>query len=277
MIDFGKTLEASGAASNALSQLIGAAMAAERAEQGRRDYLGGSRLGEECLRRLGYEFHGASEDPGSDPSPEVLRIFQRGHDCEARMADYLRKAGFALRTEKEDGKQFGFYAAGGKIRGHADGVIVGWMPNPALDAAGVSSLCWASDLDFPMLWENKGLNDKNYKKVVKEGLKKSKPLYYAQIQLYMAYFDVPRALFTIENQDTCEIWAEVMELDKAAAQEASDRGVKVIQSRAPEELPRLGKDADAWACAYCPFKARCHGAPAVPASLAAAAPSWMAG
>lgn len=277
MIDFTATTSAIGAASNALSNLIGTAMAAEREDQGRRDYLGGSRLGEECLRRLGYEFHGTPEDPGSDPSPEILRVFQRGHDCEARMARYLRMAGFDLRTEKEDGKQFGFYAAGGKIRGHADGVIVGWTPKPELDDAGASSLCWASDLEFPMMWENKGLNDKNFAKVKKEGLKKSKPLYYAQIQLYMAYFDVPRALFTIENQDTCELWAEVMELDRQAAQEASDRGVKVIQSQSPAELPRIGKDPGAWACSYCPFKGTCFAVPDTSPAARAPAPSWMAG
>jgi hypothetical protein len=284
MIDFaqGKGAEAT---SQHLNVLIGAAMEAERQQQGRRDYLGGSRLGEECLRRLGYEYHGVEEDPGAGFSPETLRIFQRGHDCEARMAKYLIAAGFDLRTEKEDGGQFGFYAANdsetgrARIRGHADGVIVGWWAPAGLrfTAGHLGAVAWAEglrmDMRFPMLWENKGLNDKGFRAVSSQGLKKAKPLYYAQIQLYMAYFDIPRALFTIENQNTCEIWADIMPLDREAAQTASDRGVAVISARAPEDLPRFGKAKDEWPCGFCPYKERCWAGAA--AQVSVALPVWM--
>ena len=36
---------------------------------------------------------------------------------------WLRLAGFDLYTRKQDGEQFGFSVAGGRIQGHVDGVI----------------------------------------------------------------------------------------------------------------------------------------------------------
>lgn len=268
-----------------VSALIGAALQAKRQEQTRRDYLGASRLGEECLRRLAYEYHGAEEDAGAAFSDKTLRVFERGHDCEARMARYLKEAGFDLREEKEGGGQFGFYTAKDpatgrhRIRGHADGIIMGYA-RPAgsvwRDAA-LEGNGWANRLTFPMLWENKGVNNRNFNDIAKKGLAASKPLYYAQINLYMAYFDIPRALFTVENQDTCEIWADVMELDMAAAQSASDRGLAVVTSKRPEDLPQAYPGADYFACQWCPFKARCWAADPVMRAdaVAVSAPSFM--
>jgi hypothetical protein len=289
MIDFTEASRAE-LSSIALSHLIGAAMAAEREKQGARDYLGASLLGEECLRKLRYEYDGVPRDTDKPFPPEILRVFQRGHDCEARMAGYLRKAGFDLRTEKPDGGQFGFYAAKdpetgrARIRGHADGVIHGWRP-PCVTWPGME---WVETLEFPMLWENKGLKHRSFMDLKRKGLQGSKPLYYAQINLYMAYLGVDRALFTAECQDTCEIWADVLTLDRGAAQEASDRGVTVISAPSADDLPRIGKDEAAWQCKLCPFPARCwrgifvqghqHQAPMAPPpsqGALASLPAWM--
>ena len=280
MIDFAQATQTE-RVSHALSTLIGAAQAAQREQQGRRDYLGASLLGEECLRRLRYEYEGAPADPGREPSPEILRVFQRGHDAEARMAGYLRAAGFDLRTEKPDGGQWGFYAAKdpetgkARIQGHADGIIRGWSPTYEAQWA-PDGWTWADGLEFPMLWENKGLKHRSFQDLKNKGLKGSKPLYYAQINLYMAYLDIPRALFTAEDQDTCEIWADVLTFDIEAAQTASDRGVTVITAPSVDTLPRLGKDKDAWQCRFCSFQDRCWAgeAPKNPPK-GPALPAWM--
>ena len=91
----------------------------------RRDYLGGSSLGEECARKIQYRFMGVDIDEERDFSAQTLRIFQFGHSIEDQMADWLRQSGFDLRTEDKNGEQFGFSIADGKIRGHIDGVICG--------------------------------------------------------------------------------------------------------------------------------------------------------
>ena len=120
MIDFNSSASVSGQ----LEALLDAGMQRQRAKQTPRQYLGASRLGASCERALQYEFAKAPVDPGRDTSGRILRIFERGHVMEDCMVMWLREAGFDLRTRKADGEQFGFSAAGGRLKGHVDGVIV---------------------------------------------------------------------------------------------------------------------------------------------------------
>ena len=55
-----------------------------------------------------------------------LRIFAIGHELEDLAIRWLRAAGLDLYTRKgnrPDGEQFGFSVAGGRIRGHVDGIV----------------------------------------------------------------------------------------------------------------------------------------------------------
>src|SRR3546814_14204119 len=105
----------------AFQALIDEAMEISAQEREPRDYLGGSRLGVECLRALGYEYHHVSVDPGKHFPGKILRAFDIGHDSETRMAEYMRLAGFTMLTERPDGQQFGFgiapHPAPGRSRG----------------------------------------------------------------------------------------------------------------------------------------------------------------
>ena len=58
---------------------IDTALVAENARQIPRDYLGGSRLGDACHRRLQYEYLHAIKDGGAGFSGKTLRIFALGH------------------------------------------------------------------------------------------------------------------------------------------------------------------------------------------------------
>src|SRR3546814_1665100 len=71
------------------------------------------------------------------------------------------------------------------------------------------------------------------------------------MQTYMAYLglgDYP-ALFTALNKDTGEIYAELVPYVPAVAQRASDKGVMVISSASPEDLPRVSAGTKLPACA----------------------------
>jgi len=221
--------------------LLGDAMTAKRAGQERRQYLGASMWGDPCDRKLGFMYHKVK--PDSDFKPETLRIFDMGHDGESRMAEYLKLAGFQLLTAGEDGKQFGFSAGGGKLKGHIDGVIVA--------GPGVVGIAW------PALWENKALNDKGFKEAVMKGIKVAKPLYYAQAQVYMAYMELQVCLFTVQNRNTGEVHAEIIPFDARAAQEASDRAVRVISSGSPLELNRIAAESTDFRCKFCDFRSVC--------------------
>lgn len=245
-----------------INAMVDAGWVAQRATDTPRDYLGGSRLGEECERRLGYEWHKVPVDEGKGFSGRTLRIFERGHDAEARMARYLREAGFNLQTEKPGGGQLGFGVARdpetgqARIAGHYDGVIHEWG-TPAGVVLNLAAMLWAENLPYPLLWEHKGLKASAWQDLEKKGLKLSKPIYYAQVNIYMAYSGLAHAMFTAENQDTCEIYTEIVALDVAAAQAASDKGLRVVQSRAPEELTRCARSGQDFRCRMCPFAARC--------------------
>lgn len=240
-----------------VGEAIDAAMMTEHARQEPRPYLGASRIGDPCERKLGYEYHKTPKDAGAGFPAQVLRAFDAGHDGEARMADRLRLAGFVLNTHADilGTKQIGWEDADGKLKGHVDGVIQfgpGWTTP-------------STDIEWPAIWENKELkSDKDKKskcweKLATGGLEKFSAVYWCQLHLNMAHLRIPRTLFTAENKNDHRIYAEVVEVDMALAQELSDKGLRIVESNKPEELPKLSSDPDWFACAYCDYRMRCHG------------------
>ena len=235
---------------------VDAALEAERAATPPRDYLGGSRLGHACERALQFEFAGAPKDEGQEFPGRVLRIFAIGHQLEDLAIRWLRATGFDLYTRKgnrRDGEQFGFSVAGGRIRGHVDGIVA--------DAPA------ALGLRTPALWECKTMNAKNWRTCVKDGVTVSKPVYAAQIALYQAYMEatVPGisanpALFTAINKDTAELHHELVPFDADLAQRMSDRGVRILRATdAGDLLPRIAANRDFFECRFCPWAERCWG------------------
>lgn len=226
-----------------INTLIDDALVAERESQRPRDYLGASRIGEPCARRLVYEITHTPPDPGKELEGRSLRIFAAGHVFEDLAISWLRKAGFDLRTQTRTGGQLGFETAGGRIRGHVDGVIV---------AGPQVGLAW------PALWEHKALKASSWSDTAKKGVQLSKPVYYAQMQIYMAYMGLGSALFTALNKDTCELFHEPVAFDPPAAQALSDRAVDVLRAADAGELPpRIAARADFFLCRFCPYAARC--------------------
>ena len=235
------------------------ALTADQTTRPSRDYLGGSRLGHACERALQFEFTATPKDDGQEFTGQALRIFAIGHALEDLAVTWLRSAGFDLYTRKgnrPDGGQFGFSVAGGRIRGHVDGII----------AAGPEGF----GLAVPALWECKTMNAKNWRACVKDGVTKSKPVYAAQIALYQAYMEgtVPGisaapAVFTAINKDTAELHHELVPFDADLAQRMSDRGVRILQATdAGELLPRIAANRDFFECRFCPWAGRCWSLPA---------------
>lgn len=234
-----------------INALINAALIAEREATPPRTYLGASRLGRACERALQFELAGAPKDEGQEFSGQTLRIFEIGHELEDLAIRWLRAAGLDLVTQKRDGGQFGFSVAGGRIRGHVDGIVA---EAPA-----------ALGLRTPALWECKTMNAKNWRETVAKGVTVAKPVYAAQIALYQAYMEaqVPGisdnpALFTAINKDTAELHHELVPFDAGLAQRMSDRAVRILQATdAGELLPRIATTRDFHECRMCPWADRC--------------------
>ena len=237
--------------SDHLGALVDSAMEREAAQQPPRAYLGASSLGEDCARRLQFQYFNAPKDIGRHFPGRLLRVFARGHRVEDWMAEWLCLAGFELRTRNESGDQFGFVAAGGRVRGHADGVVV----------SGPDSF------RYPMLWECKCVGIKSYRELKKKKLAASRPVYAAQVALYQAYLGLHEhpALFTAICADNMEIYAERVVFDRGLAQRASDRAVHILRAcDAAELLPRISTTPTHQTCRNCPWQDRCWALPPSP-------------
>ena len=240
MMDFNSSASLSGR----LQELFDRALEAELDMTPSREYLGASRLGAPCERQLQYEYAKAPVDHGKAFSGRLLRIFERGHCTEQMAIRWLRMAGFVLKTEDANGNQFGFSVAGGRLRGHVDGVLIGGLEGFA----------------YPSLWENKCLGSKSWRDVEKKGLTVSKPVYAAQIAMYQSYLDLHThpALFTAVNADTMEIYAELIPFDVGLAQRMSDRAVRVIRATETSDLlSRSFLDPTHFECKFCAYADRC--------------------
>ncbi|WP_395543252.1 hypothetical protein [Neotabrizicola sp. sgz301269] len=217
--------------------------AMQERQEARRSYLGASSIGEPCARQLQYSFLGATPNEGSGFSGRTKRIFHRGHQGEEWMIEWIRAAGFTLKTEAR-GQQFGFEDCDGRFKGHVDGVIV----------AGPGGL------KFPALWENKVLGAKGFAQLVKHGVAKAYPKYAAQVAVYQAYMQLAEnpAIFTALNADTMEIHAEAVPFDQALAQECIDKAARILTaSDHGETLPRAADAPDSFTCKFCAFTGVC--------------------
>lgn len=220
-----------------INSRIDAALAKARAKEPRRNYLGASILADPCARRVAFEYQHAGAEPLES---RVLRIFATGHVLEGVLAQWFRAASFDLRTtDPLTGEQFAF--RDGLIEGHADGVIVA---GPDLG------------FDYPLLWEAKGLNDRSWSDLVKNGLRASRPIYWGQVNLYMAYLGFDRCLFSALNKNTSEIWHELVALDRAEVR----RLVGLASRIAAGWLPPRVEAGLAHICEFCRFKPECWSA-----------------
>ncbi|WP_313349810.1 hypothetical protein [Paracoccus sp. (in: a-proteobacteria)] len=224
--------------------LIDAAIDTKAKGERRRNYIGGSAIGQPCARRIQYEYLGASKDEGSDFDPRVRRIFRRGHECEEWLIGWIKVAGFNLRDKDRFGKQFGFEDCDGRFSGHFDGVIV---EGP-------------EGFEYPALFEAKCLGEKGFNQVAKHGVAKAYPVYAAQIATYQAYGQLAQhpAFFVAVNANTMDIHCELVPFNPALAQECADKAARILQAcDHGETLPRASQDPAGFVCKFCPFQGTC--------------------
>src|SRR4051812_2073696 len=81
-----------------------------------RNYLGASLIGDECSRKIQFEWMTGSTFPA-----RVHSIFARGHYFEAESKQQLIDAGLVFAPVEA----LSFIAADGVMAGHADGIILG--------------------------------------------------------------------------------------------------------------------------------------------------------
>jgi hypothetical protein len=251
-----------------------------RAEAKPRDYLGGSAIGRKCKRQLWYDFRKAkiAEFPG-----RLLRLFETGHREEDRMIEDLKAIGLEVYgVNPETGEQFEVEAFGGHFAGHLDGLVRG-VP------------------DAPKQWhlfEAKTSNSKGFRKLSyhkcddcnryvepanaggcprcscdeiepPQGVKKAKPVHYAQMQVYMGlapkFWDQwgldgepPKAaLYMVHCKEDDRLYLERVHFDQAVFEELGHKAKEIIESEGPPD--KIAFTEDYYLCRWCDFSDICHG------------------
>jgi hypothetical protein len=225
-----------------INEILDAKLIEKHRNREKRNYLGASIIGGDCLRQIQMQYMKCE----MNFTAQNLRTFAIGNCLEDLIAEWMILAGFDLRTGNENGEQFGFSIADGKIAGHVDGII---YDGP--------DFC-----KYPCVFECKTMSNKSWNDTQKRGVLVSKPIYFAQIQLYMAYMNLDQnpCLFTALNKDTSELYHELIPFDAEAAQRYSDRAVQIIKASENNELlPCVSSDPGFYRCKICGFRSECFG------------------
>lgn len=203
-----------------------------------RPHFGASLAGHHCDRWLWLNFRWSviEKFPG-----RMLRLFRRGQNEEETIVSDLRMAGVDIVDEDENGKQFRV-DFGNHLSGSMDGFINSGVPEAPKKKH---------------IAEFKTHSDKSFKQLVKDGVQKSKPMHYAQMQLYMHGTETDRALYVAINKNDDTYYTERVRYDRDFAKSIIERSHRIINSdRMPE--PCAGASAEWYQCKFCPAYNFCH-------------------
>jgi hypothetical protein len=226
------------------SPTVDAIFAAYEADagDGMRAHLGASIIGKECARALWYDFRWVTRPafPG-----RILRLFETGQLEENRLVRNLRRIGVTvLDVDPETGRQWRVDAQDERCCGHFGG---------SMDAAAIGLP------EAPKTWhicEFKTHNAKSFAALKKQGVQKSKPQHYAQMQVYMHLTGITRALYLAVCKDTDALYAERVRADEADGLRLVVKAGRIIEAQYP---PARVSDDPAWfQCRLCEHHAHCH-------------------
>lgn len=219
------------------------ALTAVKYNDGHRNHLGASLIGDACNRRLWYSFRWVQFPVFSG---RMQRLFNRGHKEEDRFIEWLRDIGFQIWSHTEDGKQFRIAGVEGHFGGSLDGI--GIAPNRQEYAKLIAI--------GPVLTEYKTHNAKSFAKLKADGVKKSKPRHYAQMCTYGRKYGYRYAIYCAVNKDDDEIKIFVVELDWRVGEELERKAGEIITSQTPPT--RISEYPTHMECKFCDFLAICH-------------------
>lgn len=224
---------------------LGAVNAAKEKDE-RRQYIGASNIGSECELKLQYALRGYPQV--ALPAP-VLRIFKLGHVLEDMVVEDLINSGLKVfPVNQQTNEQWEYTMFGGHVRGHADGIIVNMMEDGHAET---------------VVLEIKSMNDKKWQTFKTQGIRRSHPIYFSQMQLLMALSGSKLALMVSYNKNTSLYHVEEVEYDENHFIELFVKVRNVIRGRS---TTRISNNPLAFDCRYCNFRPHCwpHGETALP-------------
>lgn len=207
-------------------------------EQKRRDHLGASVIGKECMRELVYGFrwfHKVRFDG------RMLRLFDRGHQEEIRIAKWLKASDFQLFGVSDDGEQTRMTG----IESHYGGSLDGMIKLPP-----------DFQLPIPFLIEMKTHNEKSFTKLLKDGVAFSKPEHIIQMNAYGEFHKLNYGIYIGVGKNDDDIHIEVIELNWEVGKEARNKASNAILATS---LPnKIAATPAYFKCKFCDMAGVCH-------------------
>lgn len=200
-----------------------------------RSHLGPSQLGHPCDRFIWLSFRWAvlPKFPG-----RILRLFRRGQNEEATIVSDLRAIGMDIRKTGASQSRVDF---GCHVSGSIDGIIESGVPEAPKKRH---------------VAEFKTHSLKSFKEVERDGVEKSKPMHFVQMQLYMKGTKIDRALYLAVCKDDDRIYTERVRYDAEVADKYLKRGHRLaLDDRMP---PPLSNDPSWYQCKFCDAQKFCH-------------------
>ncbi len=210
-------------------------------------YLGMGAIGEECERKLWYQFRRVAP---AIFSAKTLKGFEDGHATEALLVSRLKAVpGIELQdTDPDTSSQWKFLDFQGHFMGFADGKISGLLQAPKTEHI--------FEVKCSAKWQEV---DKAKKKVgEKLALAHWNANYYAQAVLYMDYADLDRHYLVCASPGGREETSVRTDKNPAHAELLRAKAKRVIYSSEP--LARISEKADFFKCKWCDFSDICHNA-----------------
>jgi hypothetical protein len=211
---------------------------AAAADHGYREHLGASLIGTACERAIWYSFRWATR---AQHAGRLLRLFETGNLAESRFVADLRRIGVTvLDIDPSTGRQWKLRDATGHFGGSMDAVAIGFP-------------------EAPKAWhvcEFKTHGEKSFRALQADGVQKSKPLHWAQMQAYMHLAGIDRAFYLAVNKNTDELYQERARHDAAAGLRILAKAARIIA--APRPPSRISDDPAWWQCRFCDHHAVCH-------------------
>lgn len=204
---------------------------AQTREQTVRAYLGMSQIGASCDRALWYQYRGYTPKAADG---RIYAIFDLGDAVENLLISYLRLS-YPVKDKDENGKQFHFSHWNNQFQGNCDGVIT------------------INGKD--RILECKSANDARFKAIKEKGIREIYPVYYCQVQCYMGFSGLDRALFAIMNKNNSDIYTEKIYFNFDDFSALVQRAYTIINANTPPE--RLSAGPDGAVCKYCQYRLHC--------------------
>jgi hypothetical protein len=189
-----------------------------------------SDLGDDCARRIWYKANGA---PKEQFEGRMYRLFDRGHREEDRFIDALKGIGVTVWDEQKALLAFG------REFGHIDGLGIGFPESP----------------NKTHLLEFKTYNDKNFKKLLKDGHPPKK--HQVQVNVYMGLLGIDRCMYFAINKNDDTIWQARIKFDRDFYEAQMQRAKMIIDAQEPPQ--RIDDRKEFYICKMCHLNDICHG------------------